>query len=806
LKIQTPKSFLPYLCCIGMILVWFCPWWAGGKVLAPLDLQNRMMSPWRADSPTEFAKNHVVADGVDQYLVYRMIAERDFRREGWVGWSSLTYGGTAQYANTMALYYDWTMQLHRWFDFWTAWHLGIMMQAILAAAGMLLFLRGRGVSALWSVCGALAYAANSQFVTWIYHRWALGAFCWLPWVLWAIDLHRKGNRFAWGFVPCFIAMAFLGGTLQHAALAVLAVAAMWLEEALQSRTEASLYERRCSPGSGVSDIHGPPLKFGLLRMQSRILGRYAAWGLLGTGLAGMMLVPCIDAFVTSNRLGLHTGMTANATNSIYPQGPLQALFNLAAYPFQVFPSLLGRCDSVDVLKLFKSELFYIFYFGSLPVLVAFLALWRKDSPLLSRILIGCGLLLPLTPLVRLLYQRLFLLFILGGILAFAHFMEHASRQTRLKVFRITGSLAAIGVVAWTGLSVRLHFKPGLIDPLREKIITEGRGSSFGYFSEWIAQRADRFLTDLSIWSPQQFFPLLLLIIALAGLRMTAAKGGAFRQSGSWMVVIVVIAETCLFGSRWIVWSDTAKDPLFAQTSESRVLQEKVGQAGRVTTLIHSASHMARTPFIPNTLAPYGISTISGYDSIVPDGMLLPNESSGDAVKLGRLGVGHLITWSGNPDVPVGWNPIWNGRLMDLYKNSSTMPRYAGFLNDEDQKFFLNGGMPEVIPIQELSNLENSRKFVIPNFVRWVRIAENQANGWVFRSSASTPWQDVQRASDSSMLIRVPQTSTATTIEMKYAPPLRVWGFYVSGGALFATLAGTMWIISRTKNPTVHEAI
>ncbi len=767
-----------------MVLIWFSPWWIGGSNLAPLDLQNRMMSPWRGGSETEFAKNHIVSDAVDQYLVYRMVAAESYANEGWLGWSSLTYGGTAQYANTMALYYDWTMQLHRWFDFWTAWHLGLMGQVMLAAAGMFLWLRGRNIGNLWACCGALAYAANSQFVTWIYHRWALGAFCWVPWILWAIDGYRRGNRNFWSAVPVFIAMAFLGGTLQHAALVALAVAAVWLEEALLLHSKSKIQNPK---SQAASHLH--------------IIGRYATWGLLGTGLAGMMLVPCIDAFVTSNRLGLHTGMTANVTNSIYPQGPLQALFNLAAYPFQVFPSVLGRCDSVDVLKLFKSELFYVFYFGSLPVLVAFLALWRKDSPPLSRILIGCGLLLPLTPLVRLLYQRLFLLFILGGILAFAHFMDHASRKTRLKIFRTTGSLAAIGVAAWTALSLLLYFKPGLLAPLREKVIAGGTGSSFGYFSKWIAQRADRFLSDLFIWSPQQLLPLLLFAAALAGLRWTASENAGWRNKGAWLVVLMVIGEVTLFGSRWVVWSDPSRYALFPATPESEALQAHVGRDGRVTTLMHPTAHMARTPFIPNTLSAYGIAADNGYDSIIPDGMLLPGEAAGDAEKLGRLGVSHLITWPGNPEVTRDWKTIWHSPSMVLYENPRKIPRYAGFRTDADKNAFFDGGRPGMLPVIESSGRESSRLLEAPVGVRWIRLAENHASGWEFRVSPSTTWRSVDQAPDSSILMENTRSDQAASIEMRYHPPLRSLGFVVSAVSLGLLIIG-MLITSKRITPVV----
>jgi hypothetical protein len=788
LKIQNPKSFLPLLACLAVVLLWFSPWWVGGKNLAPLDLLNEMMSPWRDGNETRFAKNHIVSDAVDQYLVYRMVAAESYAKEGWLGWSSLTYGGTSQYANTMALYYDWTMQLHRWFDFWTAWHLGLMGQVMLAAAGMYLFLRGRKTGNLWACCGALAYAANSQFVTWIYHRWTLGAFCWVPWILWAADGYRRGNRNYWAAVPVFIAMAFLGGTLQHAALAALAVAAMWLEEALLLHSKSKIQNPKSQAAT-----------------QWQLLGRYAAWGLLGTGLAGMMLVPCIDAFVTSNRLGLHTGMHGNAANGVYPQGWLQPLLNLAAYPFQAFPSILGRCDSIDLLKLFKSELFYVAYFGSLTVIIALLAPWRKDSPPLSRILIGCGLLLPLTPLVRLLYQRLFLLFILGGILAFVHFMENASRKTRMTVFRITASLAAAGAAAWTALSLLLHLKPGLLAPLREKIISEGRGSSFGYFGDWIAQRADRFLADLFIWSPQQILPLLLLAAALAGLRWKASEHAGWRSKGAWLVALAVIGEVTLFGSRWVVWSDPARHALFPATPESEALRSHAGRDGRVTTLMHPSAHMARTPFIPNTLSAYGIAADNGYDSIIPNGMLLPGEAAGDAEKLGRLGVSHLITWPGNTRVTGDWMPVWDSPSMVLYENTRKMARYAGFRTDEDKDAFFAGERPDVLAVRETSGRENSRLLEVPAGVRWIRLAENQADGWEYKitNAPSSTWQAVQRAPDASMLLPLAGSppSEPTTVAMRYNPPLRRLGFEISAVALLLTLLAGIWI--RFVNPVPH---
>lgn len=766
------------LACLVVVMAWFSPWWMGGRNLAPLDILHEMMQPWRGTDEKIEVKNHFVPDAVTEYLAYRMLAERDFRNEGWLGWSSLTYGGTAQYANTMALYYDWTIQLHRWFGFWTAWHLGILGQVLIAAAGMLLFLQGRSIGLIWAVCGALAYAANSQFVTWINHRWALSAFCWVPWILWSIDCYKRGKRGFWTMVPVFTALALLGGTLQHAVFVVIAVMAAWLEEILRSK-------------DGLAE-------------KSRITGRYSAWGILGVGMAAMMLIPCVDAFIESNRLGLHTGMHGNPEKGIYPQGWLQPIFNLAAYPFQIFPSMLGRCGSLDLMKGFKSDLFFIAYFGSLPVIIGYLAFFRKQSPLLARILIGMGLLLPLTPLVRYLYQRLFLLFILGGILAFTHFMETASRETRLRVFRITGSLAGIAIIVWSALSVVFKWKSAQIQTfLESKLLASSSGSAFGYFREWMQGRFSKFTAEICIWNLQQLFPLVLFITALAGLGLTASLSPERRRIGNWLVVLAVVLEVTLFGSRWITWTDPAKYPLYPVTTEVAALQRNVGH-GRVTTLNQEKiGHMAITPFVPNTLGPYDISTIQGFDSIVPDGMAMKLKSKDDAGELGRLAITHLITYPGNAPRGEGWNLIWESPSMVLFKNEKAVPKYIGFASEKDKNgFFGSSGNPPSTELSETTHKENSRRIDVPAGTEWIRIAENFANGWEYRmvTGTETAWQPARRAPDATMLLPLqsPRGGDSIQVEMRYQPPMRQLGFMVSAGSAVLVLLGGAYVMRQRQ--------
>ncbi|MEO5917148.1 MAG: hypothetical protein ABIS50_23160 [Luteolibacter sp.] len=780
---SAKKTSVCLAICLAVVLAWFSPWWAGGRNLAPLDLANEMMQPWRGAGEPGIAKNHFVSDSIDVVLGYHMVAADSYRKEGWLGWSDLTYGGTAQYANTMALYDDWAMQLHRWFDFWTAWHLGLIGQVLLAAFGMVLLLRGRGANVVWSSCGALAFAANSQFVTWINHRFALGPFCWVPWILWAIDCHRRGRRWAWGLVPIFISLAFLGGTLQHAAMVALAVAASWGEEAwLAWRGRAHL------------------------RRQAGLFGRYAVWGILGAGISGLMLVPCTDALMTSNKLGLHFGLFAHAENGIYPQGILQPLFNLAAYPLQVFPSALGRCDSMDLLKLFKSELFFVAYIGTLPTLIAFLAIGRKETGALERLLILIGLVLPLTPAVRFLYQRLLLLFLLGGAMAFVAFMGQSADLTRRKLCKITawvsGSMAALWLAGSVALSL---FGKNFLIALHQRILTAASGSSFAGCRKWLETRAENFTGDLFIWSPQQAVPLLLLAMALWGLGWTASRFKSRRNTGSILLATAIVLEVTMFAARWVVWADPAKYPLFPETPEVAALRANVGRDGRVTTMNHLTEHLSRTPFVPNTLEAYGIASITGYDSVVPNGMVMPNNIPVDADKLGRFGVSHLITWAGNPDVPPGWNIIWSSPVMDLYSNSLALPRYVAFRTDGERDGFLNGAERNFLPVHETTGKQNTRHLEIPSEARWVRVAENEDDGWEYRCDDHSDWEPVLRARDASMLMEIHHPGETTEIEMRYNPPLRRLGYRMTGTSLFLLAAGSVWMFRRKPQTAISNS-
>ncbi|HEX7051351.1 MAG TPA: YfhO family protein, partial [Longimicrobiales bacterium] len=379
-----------------LLLLAFSPWWAAGRLIAPLDILDAVYAPWNADATRVDMHNHFTGDAVTQYLIYRKIAERSFAEDGSIGWSDLTGGGRPEHANTMALYGDWTMQLHRFLDFWTAWHLGLMGQFLLAALGMFVFLRARDRSPAVALVGAVAYGGNTQFVLWIFHRWQLGAFAWVPWMVWAMDRDAAGRRWAWPLVPVFMALAFLGGNLQTAAFVALVAVVMALARVM--RAPAGPNGRRV------------------------VAARFLAWSVLGAGLAAFTLLPATYAFLETLEIGLDRGGIG------YANGALQPLLSLLFIPAQLFPSLLGGPGSMDLAKVLKLDQFDIAFFGFLPGILACRALFLRGAPPAARWLMILGLGLPLTPLVGPLYHRVQLLFIFGGVWAFAWYFEHAAGE------------------------------------------------------------------------------------------------------------------------------------------------------------------------------------------------------------------------------------------------------------------------------------------------------------------------------------------------------------------------------------------
>ena len=724
-----------------VVVIWFSPLWLGGRVLAPLDLPGQLMQPWAKSEGIPQVHNHFVTDAITQYLPYRMFAEKSFQEDGYIGWCSLTFQGFAQDANTMGLFSDWTMQLHRWLPFWTAWHLGLAGQFLIAGWGMLLFLRHRGFSGPAAWAGAVAYMGNAQFVIWIYHRWALSAFCWLPWLLWAIYRGQaaKKTQVAPAF---FLALAICGGTLQYATYTLLAY------------------------GLVALGIVWQPVCEGLRKQQ---ITRFIWWLAAGFGLAAFYWIPAAEAYWVN----LQTGNLRGGLG--YGGGWRQPLLNLLSYPATIFPWVFGRVASLDLWKIWQSSLINLGWFGFLPTLLAFVTIFLRKTPLPARLLMIVGWLIPLTPLVGPLYHRVVLLSILGGIWSFAWLLESGFLKDDFyqRLWKIGAGLLAVWLIVSWGV---VSFQNAILEKILPYVISKSANSQFGLFTDWTIERTARFFNEIVVWHWAKWIPLTIAFVTLA-IAQKWSKWNHLR----WLLGGVLAVELSFFFFDWTTWCPTNRILPKSSLVNAIVKEVKIDQLlYQVETgpMYLSGSTISTLPLPPNLLMPMGIPVLTGYESIMPPRIWQNTSFSTQANVLSSLGVAHILL-SANSLAPDGWQWITTAEKQTLWKNPAALPHY---------QCWLNSASPTTISATVLKRTENHRMLQVPAHTIKVLIRENWHKGWKYRL-AKGKWQDVFRAANGSQSLLFYPNNSSMTVEMRYFPGWWGWPGVISLATVCLLLIG-----------------
>ncbi len=694
---------------LAILIAAFSPFLFGHKALAPLDIAGHFYQPWaRADQPVH---NHFVLDAVRQYLGYSYFARVSIRQDGHTGWNPLTFAGKPEYANTMGTYSDWTLQLHRVAGFWDAWHLGLMLQFAIAGLGMFAFLRSLGFPAALSLAAAIAYAGNSQFIVWIYHRWALGSFCWFPWILWSLEIVRRTPILGFAGLAVFTSMALLGGSLQYAALIVIGIACV---------------------------IASWPVK----RAATALLA--SAAGLL---LALPALWPQVQGFLDNAAAGHHRGSLG------YEAGWLEPILYPAIPLLSAFPTSLGSVRTLDLAKAFHQDYFSIVHFGFVPVILALVCIFHRDTPRPARFLMIAGLLIPMTPLVGLLYPRAAILFVAGGVWAFVDFWQRNNSELPR---RLLIGFAAISL-AWGAASAVIAFKrPQIAHAVQTRIDRAGdsRFSDPGL----MRQRAASWVDELPIWSVRQFIPWLLAAVSLLALRFRRR----YPTTAVSLLIAMLTLETGLFARDWITISDRPPGTVLASTLDIETLTQLVGH-----DRVYLAAPKNHPLFPPNTLGFFGIATLEGYESIWPESMWHQHDYATTAKALNEQAIRFAIAprdngtehscWNPQPPIAACWPLVMRAASFEVFRNDYALPRYS-------------------VPVQ--AETYNRRSLLVPPNTSSIHVVENWHPGWHYRIGQSH-WQPAIKASDRSMLLPLTPAATNRTLQLEFQPqdhggPIWAW--------------------------------
>jgi hypothetical protein len=725
----------------------FLPWVVAGKVLAPLDIVEQMYLPWRCTQTQPDVSNHYVSDAVTQYLPYRAIVARSFEQDGYLGWNPCVLGGMAQSSNTMALSYDWATQLHRFFGLWTAWHLGLIGRFLIAGLGMTVFLRSRGCKEPVALALGIAYMMNTEFVSWIYHQWALASFCWMPWVLWALYGAREKSTRYLALAAAFLGLALMGATLQHAAFVFIALGCLWIGWMIDGPSET------CGGNSGFSCAEA---------WRSRLMDSMlvVTAGLLAAGLVSFMLEPTIAGYFENLRAGHKREVIG------YAFGWSQPLRMALAWPLTLYPFVLGSVQTLDLTKAFIPSGVTYAFFGTVPMLLAIIGFFSKRVPMAVKLLIIAGLVIPLTPLVGVLYQRVSLLWILGGCWAAGIWLSAAREESVRKVAGWCWRVLAAVLVLWTFASIALvFFRAPLESWLLARAQTAAASSQFAMFPEWVEMRVVNLIDYLSVWNPWQLTALAGLALSLWGMMR---RGTESLWPGTALAAGVAL-QLSVFWWQWTTWS--VERDVYTQPELVRILQAEVGATGR---LAQGGGGPGEMPFPPNTLVPAGVAITGGYDSIHPDGMRSPTGKSWDFP-----GVTHFLG-SFDEEQPAGWQEVWSdGRWVLLRKPTPT----AGMVT-------LESGLPVPLrPADFKRGSMNTMEAVVPAGTAKLELFSNWHRGWKWRDDLEGRWSDTSAGPIKGVQVvfdRPTEETKAVYLQFDPSPP--GWVLVVTGLSAMTVLA------------------
>ncbi len=196
---KTVGKFWPIILIVLMAGIFFWPVWRQGKLPIPADALVGLYHPYRDYFSNRFPqgvpyKNYILTDPVLQQYPWRWLIfkgpalPRQGRALSHLRENPYNFSGTPLLANIQAgAFYPLNIIFFIINNFSMAWTVFIMLQPILAAAFMFLWLVNRGLGRVAAVFGGFVWAFSSFNLVWM--EWGnIGhAGLWLPLALLAID-------------------------------------------------------------------------------------------------------------------------------------------------------------------------------------------------------------------------------------------------------------------------------------------------------------------------------------------------------------------------------------------------------------------------------------------------------------------------------------------------------------------------------------------------------------------------------------------------------------------------------------------
>ena len=681
--------FLAVVSFTALLLVFFFPVIFQGRVIAPLDILDHLMRPWSDGAGGFGVHNPYVYDAISQYLPYDWTVCQSLQKDGYIGWNPYVYGGYPLLENTMLCPGDWHHQLYRLLDFWTAWDLGIILQFALAGFGMIVMLRGEGLSAPATLLGAVCFAFYSQHSIWIYHRWVLGTSCWFPWMVWAIRRARRKEQWIdlWSIV--FTALAFRGGSLQTCLFVVLLVGCLFT---------ADIWEHHKNLQSK--------------RHASRLLTFYTTLAIMSSLLTLDVLLNTVSPCLTGMR-------------DIGGRTILQCLKTVPHWATLLLPSVFGSPETMDVGKAFGADMFETKFAGSSVFVLACLALFRRQAPLSAKLCFVASLVVTVTPLVNWLYSRSTVVFAFGCAWLAAWAADHADTVVPIGTWRWIARSGIAILALWTAVGVAVSVLTPRLLPALHRYVEGSMRAGREARLDWMLARADAFVAEFPPWTVHNAVPILLVAAGLFAFWRLCHNQKQRKQRGvAWSVVLPLCAfgELFVWSRIWITFSgkpDTRKaETLYPVPSWAADLRREMADGGLLW--IHDRTSDFDYLQI-NSQVGLGVASFQGYETIFPRTLADPEHAAEyDSSAFAARGISHVLVRPGTlpPNGLTNWIERINTDALHLYRNPAFDSRWHAILVDGSR-----------IPLRDESDSLNCHRFRLPAGTIGVMLAEPYHRGW-----------------------------------------------------------------------------
>ncbi len=187
-----------------------------GRIPLNTDWLTHNFEPWRSALNLPAPHNPELDDPAVLHYPLWLTARRIMRAGHWPLWNPRILCGTPLLADTMCNPFDPVNLATLPLPDDVAWGLMILMQFVIAGWGAYVFMRGQGLCRVAGIAAAVCFMLNGFFIVWMELKFVVACFCWLFWMLWAIDRAAATLKLRWSALAgLFYAFAVFGGNLHH---------------------------------------------------------------------------------------------------------------------------------------------------------------------------------------------------------------------------------------------------------------------------------------------------------------------------------------------------------------------------------------------------------------------------------------------------------------------------------------------------------------------------------------------------------------------------------------------------------------